>query len=284
MGRRVAPSARRGRPLFFLLSLLLVAGAALFCFLPRSPRYITYRDRQLPVLKGVSPSTLHAEGFSLDAQGRVTYSDGRTTAIPGIDVSSHQGTIDWEQVAASGVRFAIIRAGYRGYGQEGTLKVDSCFQSNITGALAAGLDVGVYFFSQAVTVEEAQEELALTLELVAPYDLTYPVVFDWERMPAQRQARTQDVTGQELTAMAAAFCQGVEQAGYTPAVYANLDLAYLTLDLSQLSSWSFWLAQYSDTPTFYYQYDLWQYSHTGQVPGIQTNVDLDLAFRDFARP
>ena len=83
--------------------------------------------------------------------------------------------------------------------------------------------------------------------------------------------------------MAAAFCRGVEEAGYTPAVYANQNLAYLTLDLSQLKAWPFWLAQYSDIPTFYYHYDLWQYSHTGTVPGIQGNVDLDLAFRDFTQ-
>lgn len=282
MGRRVAPPARSGRPGLLLLALLLLAGAALYCFLPRPPRYITYRDRQLLLLEDVPPSTLNTEYFSPTAQGWLTYSDGRTAAIPGIDVSSHQGEIDWEQVADAGIRFAIIRAGYRGYGEEGTLKTDSCFQSNITGALAAGLDVGVYFFSQAITVEEVQEELALTLELIAPYEITYPVVFDWERMPNQRQARTQNVTGEELTAMAAAFCSGAQQAGYTPAVYANQDLAYLTLDLSQLKDWSFWLAQYNDIPTFYYQYDLWQYSHTGQVPGIRTNVDLNLAFQDFA--
>ena len=141
----------------------------------------------------------------------------------------------------------------------------------------------MYCFSQAVTVEEAQEELALTLDLIAPYEITYPVVYDWERMPSDRDARTHEVTGETLTAMAAAFCRGVEEAGYTPAVYANQNLAYLTLDLSQLKAWPFWLAQYSSAPTFYYRYDLWQYSHTGTVPGIQGNVDLNLAFRDFTQ-
>ena len=281
MGRH-APPARSGHPIrTLLLLLLLAAGAAAYFFWPRPPRYITYGDRELLLLEDVAPSTLDPTAFSMEENGWMTYDDGKTTALQGIDVSSHQGEIDWQAVADSGVRFAVIRAGFRGYGQEGRLVEDSRFQENIAGALAAGLDVGVYFFSQAVTVEEAREELALTLELIAPYEITYPVVFDWERMPADRDARTHEVTGETLTAIAVAFCQGVEAAGYTPAVYANQNLAYLTLDLSQLKAWPFWLAHYSDTPTFYYRYDLWQYSHTGTVPGIQGNVDLDLAFRDF---
>jgi len=254
-----------------------------YWFFPRPPRYITYGDRELILLEDVAASTLDSAAFAPDENGWMTYRDGNITAVQGIDVSSHQGEIDWQAVADSGIRFAIIRAAFRGYGQEGRLVEDSRFTENISGALAAGLDVGVYFFSQAVTVEEAQEELALTLDLIAPYEITYPVVYDWERMPADRDARTHEVTGETLTAMAAAFCRGAEKAGYTPAVYANQNLAYLTLDLSQLKAWPFWLAQYSSAPTFYYRYDLWQYSHTGTVPGIQGNVDLNLAFRDFTQ-
>lgn len=275
--------ARPGRTIWsLLLLLLLAAGAAAYLLRPKPPQYITYGDHQVLLLEDVAPSTLDPQSFHLDENGWMAYSDGQLTALTGIDVSSHQGEIDWQQVAAAGVRFAVIRAGYRGYGEEGTLVTDSRFDENISGALAAGLDVGVYFFSQAVTVEEAREELALVLELIAPYAVTYPVVFDWERMPAERNARTRDVTGEELTDMAAAFCRGAEEAGYTPAVYANQNLAYLTLDLSQLKDWPFWLAQYSSVPTFYYRYDIWQYSHTGSVPGVSTNVDLDLAFRDLA--
>ena len=281
---RLAPPARSGHPIRTLVILLLLAaGAAVYWFFPRPPRYITYGDRELLLLEDVAASTLDSAAFVPDENGWMTYRDGNITAVQGIDVSSHQGEIDWQAVADSGIRFAIIRAAFRGYGQEGRLVEDSRFVENISGALAAGLDVGVYFFSQAVTVEEAQEELALTLDLIAPYEITYPVVYDWERMPADRDARTHEVTGETLTAMAAAFCRGAEEAGYTPAVYANQNLAYLTLDLSQLKAWPFWLAQYSSAPTFYYHCDLWQYSHTGTVPGIQGNVDLNLAFRDFTQ-
>ena len=281
---RLAPPARSGHPIRTLVILLLLAaGAAVYWFFPRPPRYITYGDRELLLLEDVAASTLDSAAFAPDENGWMTYRDGNITAVQGIDVSSHQGEIDWQAVADSGIRFAIIRAAFRGYGQEGRLVEDSRFTENISGALAAGLDVGVYCFSQAVTVEEAQEELALTLDLIAPYEITYPVVYDWERMPADRDARTHEVTGETLTAMAAAFCRGAEEAGYTPAVYANQNLAYLTLDLSQLKAWPFWLAQYSSAPTFYYRCDLWQYSHTGTVLGIQGNVDLNLAFRDFTQ-
>ena len=281
---RLAPPARSGHPIRTLVILLLLAaGAAVYWFFPRPPRYITYGDRELLLLEDVAASTLDSAAFVPDENGWMTYRDGNITAVQGIDVSSHQGEIDWQAVADSGIRFAIIRAAFRGYGQEGRLVEDSRFTENISGALAAGLDVGVYCFSQAVTVEEAQEELALTLDLIAPYEITYPVVYDWERMPADRDARTHEVTGETLTAMAAAFCREAEEAGYTPAVYANQNLAYLTLDLSQLKAWPFWLAQYSSAPTFYYRCDLWQYSHTGTVPGIQGDVDLNLAFRDFTQ-
>ena len=158
-------------------------------------------------------STLLPENLNVLENGEYQYLlDGQVVSHKGIDVSSHQGEIDWQAVADSGIRFAIIRAAFRGYGQEGRLVEDSRFTENISGALAAGLDVGVYCFSQAVTVEEAQEELALTLDLIAPYEITYPVVYDWERMPADRDARTHEVTGETLTTMAAAFCRGAEEA------------------------------------------------------------------------
>ena len=151
--------ARPGRTIWsLLLLLLLAAGGAVYLLRPKPPQYITYGDRQVLLLEDVAPSTLDPQGFHLDENGWMAYSDGQLTALTGIDVSSHQGEIDWQQVAAAGVRFAVIRAGYRGYGEEGTLVTDSRFDENISGALAAGLDVGVYFFSQAVTVEEAREE------------------------------------------------------------------------------------------------------------------------------
>lgn len=251
-------------------------------YFPWAIRTFTYRDRVLPAQKGVPVSTLDPEYFSVLDNGWLSYRKNGVSAIPGIDVSTYQGEIDWQTVAQSGVKFAIIRAAYRGYGEDGLLKMDERFHQNIQGALDAGLQVGVYVFSQAITVDEALEEADLVLSAIDEYDVDYPVVFDWEQVPKSRAPRTQNITGEELSAMALAFCQRVEQAGYAPAVYFNLDLAYLYLDLTLLREYAFWLAEYNPLPSFYYRCDLWQYSHTGSVPGIKGNVDLNLAFRDLS--
>lgn len=138
----------------------------------------------------------------------------------GIDVSTYQGEIDWEQVALSGIDFAMIRLGLRGYTQGG-IRMDSMFERNIDEALAAGLDVGVYFFSQAVSVQEAEEEADFVLGQLEGYTLTYPVVFDWESV-SDASARTNHMDAEEVTRCAAAFCDKIAAAGYTPMIYVNL--------------------------------------------------------------
>ena len=202
----------------------------------------------------------------------------RQDSFPGIDVSSFQGEIDWKQVKQSGIRFAMIRLGYRGY-TEGGLRMDSRFEENIRGALEAGLEVGVYFFSQAITPGEAEEEAEFVLEALEGYELAYPVAFDWEPITPGKEARTDALDGETLTQCAAAFCRRVSQAGYVPQVYFNKELGYLVYDLAELKDWSFWLAEYDTAPDFYYGFDLWQYTHAGSVAGIQGNVDLDLDLR-----
>lgn len=238
--------------------------------------YLTYRNHQLPIDGELAVNAWNPSDFSRDDRGW-TLCEG---AVTGIDVSSHQGEIDWERVADSGVEFAMIRAGYRGYGPEGKLMEDEKFHTNIQSALAAGLDVGVYFFSQATNVWEAEEEAQLLLRSLEGYPVTYPVVFDWERIH-HSAARTDGVEGKTVTLMAQAFCAQVEQAGYTPGVYFNQDMGYLELELDQLSEHAFWLAEYDAAPEFYYHFDLWQYTSQGAVPGISTPVDLNLSFRDF---
>ena len=239
--------------------------------------YLTYRNHQLPIDGELAVNAWSPSDFSRDDRGW-TLCEGTVT---GIDVSSHQGEIDWERVADSGVEFAMIRAGYRGYGPEGKLMEDEKFHTNIQSALAAGLDVGVYFFSQATNVWEAEEEAQLLLRSLEGYPVTYPVVFDWERIH-HSAARTDGVEGKTVTLMAQAFCAQVEQAGYTPGVYFNQDMGYLSFDLSELAEFSFWLAEYDSKPDFYYDFSLWQYSSTGTVDGIQGNVDLNLDFSPFA--
>ena len=220
-----------------------------------------------------------AEAFAV-ADGFLTYTGGFSAV--GVDVSSHQKEIDWAAVAEAGVEFAMIRAGYRGY-TEGGLFEDEYFRANLEGAAAAGLDVGVYFFSQAVSREEAREEAEFLLSLLDGYALTYPVVFDWERQSGET-SRTRLTDGDTVTRCAVDFCEVVEAAGYLPMVYFSPSKGYGELDLETLMEWPFWLAHYTDgwQPTsFRYHFHVWQYSSTGSVPGIKGNVDLNLCLTEF---
>ena len=198
-----------------------------------------------------------------------------TIASVGVDVSSHQQDIDWELVAANGVEFAMIRVGYRGY-TEGEIQPDDYFTQNIEGALAAGLDVGVYFFSQALDEKEAIDEANFVLESIKDYPLSYPVIFDWEDI--QADARTDGMDSVQLTKNALAFCSAIEKAGYRAGVYFNQRFGYEEFDLESLQDYVFWLAEYNETPSFSYHFQLWQYCNDGRVDGIQTDVDLNLAF------
>lgn len=200
-------------------------------------------------------------------------------AKTGIDVSSHQEEIDWGAVADAGVDYAMIRVGYRGYDQGG-VHVDDYAEANLRGALDAGLQVGVYFYSQAVSVEEAREEAKLVLDFIKDWDITYPVVFDWEWVSGD--ARTAETSSRVVTDCTLAFCQMIEEAGYTPAFYFNQDLAQNTFRLRELVQYDFWLAQYDSAMTFAYDVAMWQYTCTGSVPGVTGDVDINLCFKQYS--
>lgn len=224
-----------------------------------------------------SPNVYAMEYFMPNEQGYMSYTGGLPYSL-GVDVSSHQKEIDWQQVADAGVQFAIIRAGYRGY-TTGSLNEDSYFVQNISGALNAGLQVGVYFYSQATNVREALEEAQYTLALIQGYPITFPVVFDWE-MPSST-ARTAETTDETIVACAIAYCETVKAAGYTPMFYASPTKAY-RLELEYLSDYAFWLAHYTKdmAPSSYTNhFDMWQYTSSGSVPGIEGRVDVDICMR-----
>jgi GH25 family lysozyme M1 (1,4-beta-N-acetylmuramidase) len=207
----------------------------------------------------------------------VTYTGEDYTLVRGIDVSDHQTEIDWQAVADSGIEFAIIRCGWRGY-SGGSLNEDTTFRQNIEGAKAAGLKVGVYFFSQATSMVEGAEEAIFALNLLEGYSLDLPVFFDWEEIGVE-SARTDNVSGETVTAAALEFCRLVESAGYDSGIYAYLNLAYFTYDLNQLEGITIWMGNPGSAPEFYYDHTYWQYSFTGSVDGIQGDVDLDVIFR-----
>ena len=191
----------------------------------------------------------------------------------GIDVSEHQTEVDWEQVKAAGIDFVMIRAGYRGY-TEGRMFLDSCFDSHLAGARAAGLEVGVYFFSQAVTPSEARVEAAFLLSLLGGDVPEMGVAYDWEFV--SEDARTGAIDGRTMTDCALAFCNVIDKNGITPLVYFNQYQAENEFILEELAGFDFWLAMYTEEMTFPHRVDMWQYTEDGTIPGIEGTVDINI--------
>ena len=208
------------------------------------------------------------------------YQDGFLTctaaeSLVGIDVSVHQGVIDWQQVAAAGVDFVMIRAAYRGY-KYGQVNADSNALLNIQGAKDAGLLVGVYIYSQAVNVAEAVEEAQFLLTMLDGIQLDLPITFDWERYSSD--SRTANVSGRTVTDCAIAFCETIRAGEREAMIYFNPTQALEELSLPELTEYPFWLAQYDTEVMFPYRVDMWQYTNKGSVPGIGGNVDLNIGF------
>lgn len=234
------------------------------------------------VREEIKKNTYTAEGFVKDAAGQFAYyENGQKVSLKGVDVSKYQENIDWEKVAADGVEFAIIRLGFRGMGSQGTCELDPYFKQNIEGAKTAGIDVGVYFFTQATTVEEAKEEAKFVIDNLEGYDITWPVVFDTEEITSYKAARANALSKETRTACAKAFLEEIKAAGYTPVLYANTRWSILDLDLAQLEDYDFWYAYYGDDIYYPYQFSMWQYTSSGTVDGIKGNADLNISFKDY---
>jgi len=205
----------------------------------------------------------------------------------GIDVSAYQNrasknqTIDWEAVAADGVDFAMIRIGLRGT-STGAIHADSFYEENIRGAMAAGIETGVYFFAQAITVEEAIEEAEFVLDLLEDLDINGPVAYDWEMHDSTY--RVYGTPPEMATACAVAFCERVEAAGYDAMVYAGQYVSYIKYDQGALAPYLYWYPEYKSDkseklyPTFYYQMNYWQFSSSCAIDGIGGRVDANIQF------
>ena len=194
----------------------------------------------------------------------------------GVDVSSYQRDVDWEKVKEAGVEFAMLRAAFRGYGQAGIMKEDSKVRQNYERATAAGLKVGVYFFSQATNVEEAVEEAKFLLEIIGDWELSMPVAYDWECLADDY--RTVGVDSRTVTDCAIAFCEEIGKAGFDAMVYFNPSQSRTEMFLAELVDYGFWLAMYSEDMTYEYKVDMWQYTNQGSVPGIKGKADINLFF------
>lgn len=212
------------------------------------------------------------EAFTFEGP-HVRYADG--DYMLGVDVSHHQGKIDWDKVKAEGYDFAILRIGYRGYGETGSLNADKMFESYYTQAKAAGLKVGVYFFAQAINEEEAKEEAEFVIDILDGRELDLPVVYDPESI-LDDVARTDDISGEQFTQNTKTFCKTISENGYEPMIYANMLWEAFQLDLSQLTEYPLWYADYEPVPQTPYAFRCWQYSNTSKVDGINGEVDLDI--------
>ena len=230
-----------------------------------------------PILEELAKNTYDPEAFMADGDGVMHYyEDGERVSHKGIDVSKYQDKIDWEKVASDEVEYAFIRLGIRGY-TEGDIIEDETFEDNIKGALKNDIDVGVYFFTQALSEEEAEEEAAYVIESIAPYQVKYPIVLDVESVTSTK-ARGNDLTREERTQYCIAFCEKIKEAGYTPMIYGNLKTFTLLLNIEELEDYDKWFAYYDESYYFPYDFKIWQYTNKGKVAGIKGDVDLNISF------
>lgn len=230
-----------------------------------------------PILEELARNTYDPEAFMADGDGVMHYyEDGERVSHKGIDVSKYQDKIDWEKVASDEVEYAFIRLGIRGY-TEGEIIEDETFEDNIKGALKNDIDVGIYFFTQALSEEEAEEEAAYVIESIAPYQVKYPIVLDVESVTSTK-ARGNDLTSEERTKYCIAFCEKIKEAGYTPMIYGNLKSFTLLLNIEELEDYDKWFAYYDESYYFPYDFKIWQYTNKGRVAGIKGDVDLNISF------
>lgn len=211
-------------------------------------------------------------------QGRFSYyEDGNLVSQTAVDVSDLQGKIDWERVSEDGIDFAMIRLGRRGY-TEGNIYLDNYYYENVSGVQSEGMPFGVYFFSQAITEDEAIEEANFVIKHLSGSGISYPVVFDHEPVESA-DGRANNLSKNELTHITKAFCQKIEDAGYTPMIYGNaFDME--RLNLNDLKGIDVWYAEYeSSQPTGQFDFAMWQYSSTANVSGINTQADLSILFK-----
>ncbi len=211
---------------------------------------------------------------------RMGYYEGqKQVSFFGVDISKYNGTVDFEALKEDGVDFVMIRLGARGYGS-GQILLDENFETNIKGANEAGIDVGVYFFSQALNVTEASEEAAFVVQNLAAHKVIYPVVFDMEYINNDT-ARIDGLKKKDKTEIANTFLSNIQTAGYTPMLYGTKEWLIEQIDLTQLMGYDVWLSQQSELPDYPYKYQMWQYSLKGNVAGIDGNVDFNISFVDY---
>ncbi|WP_323091106.1 GH25 family lysozyme [Allobaculum sp. JKK-2023] len=261
-----------------VLILLFTAALILYCLIIAVGfvRNLFHRPARLPEEEKTEQSMIQS-GYAQACPDEIA-----SLTRFGIDVSQYQESIDWNSVKESGVEYAFIRVGARGY-VSGEIYEDETFLENLYGAKEAGIPVGVYFFSQSVSNEEAVEEAEYVLSVLNGYSLELPVVFDFE-LPADEQARTHDLNSSEIASQAQVFLEHIQQGGYQPMLYLNSGLFSIYENAGLTEQWPIWYAEYGVSQPDRCGLDIWQYSETGTIPGISDHtVDLNLMRQDFLK-
>lgn len=217
--------------------------------------------------------------LTMKADKMAYYEDGKKTSFLGADLSKYNGDVNFENLKGAGIDFAMIRLGARGYGS-GQVVLDEKFADNMSRAAGAGLDTGVYFFSQAISKEEAVEEANFVIQNLAAYHITYPIAFDMEYVENDT-SRIEVLSRDEKTVIAKAFLDTVKNAGYRPMIYGTKEWLIKQVDLTKLTEYDVWLSSQKDVPDYPYQFQMWQYTLKGSVSGVSTDVDLNISFVDY---
>jgi len=251
---------------------------------PEADRHLYLREDSDDTMNILNGRRLKSTGQSANPYTGIKYAHSDAFAgmniYNGIDVSYYQSTIDWNKVKADGIEFVFVRVGYRGYGAAGTLAADICFEKHVEGALAAGLKVGLYYYTEAINTSEAKEEAQYCIEKAKNYDITLPIVYDYETTTVGG-VKTGRKYNAKLSKSAATkncttFCDTIKAAGYTPMVYANKsDLSTLIDGAALEKNYKIWLANYTSQTTYTGKYEFWQYSSSGNIDGISGKVDCN---------
>lgn len=208
------------------------------------------------------------------------YEDGKQVSFVGADISKYQDYVDFVKLKKAGVDYVMLRVGARGYGS-GQLVLDEYFADNIKRASDAGLQIGVYFFSQAVNKDEAIEEANMVLENIRDYAITYPVAFDMEKIENDA-SRIDSLSKAEKTEIAKTFLDTIKNAGYKPILYGDKEWLLKQIDLSKLTAYDIWLSQQEDIPDYPYKFTMWQYTKEASIDGIAGYADLNISFIDYS--
>ncbi len=239
------------------------------------------KKRYYEILSDVPKNDYDLENDLYDDNGTIVYKDSRRESIKGVDLSKYNGNVDFTKLKEKGIGFAMLRLGSRGYGT-GNISLDEKFVEYAQNAQLAGIQIGAYFYSQAVNETEAIEEANYIVGAVSGFNLKYPIAIDIEKVE-QDQARTDDLTDKDRTAIVKAFCDAVKGYGYKPIIYASKDMLVSGLNLEELTDYDVWLSD-STLPTDYpYRFSMWQYNKRGRIDGITGDIDLDISFIDYER-